>query len=137
MVAIEDGWAMVNHAEGTGYVALSFLAPTDAPPWSGLAAPLHCFGTEPFWSLTWDPALRQATFTDYDGAPRVWPVRQLWPARPMTDLVALGMDEGTAILRPGQCSDGMSDFTYGIAFDLLLSGPDGASYSGCCSLILR
>ncbi len=137
VVGVEDGWAIVNHSDGSGYAAMAYLAHSGAADWSALGTPLHCFGTEPFWSLAYDPAARQVRFDRFEGEPQVMAVENIWGAVPMSDLVALGLDSGTAVMRPRQCSDGMSDFTYGIALDLFLTGQDGSAFYGCCSLTPR
>ena len=42
----------------------------------------------------------------------------------------------TGFIRRAECSDGMSDMTYGWALDLLENGGEGSLWSGCCSTIL-
>jgi uncharacterized membrane protein len=137
VVGIEGSWAIVNHADGRGYVSSSFLAHGGQANWSDLTTPLYCSGTEPFWLFAFDPAGAKATFDLFDNEPAVWPVRQTWPKGPRSDLVAIEMDDKIAVLRPQDCSDGMSDREYGIAFDLLFTDDMGGGYQGCCSLIGR
>jgi uncharacterized membrane protein len=137
VVGIEGSWAIVNSGEGTGYVSSSFLAHDGQANWSDLSTPLSCFGTEPFWLFSVDPAAATATFDLFDGEAVTWPVQQSWPATPRSGVVALDMGEAIAVLRPEECSDGMSDMTYGIAFDLLMRGETGGGYEGCCSLVGR
>jgi uncharacterized membrane protein len=135
VVAVQDGWAVVNGGEGTGYVALRFLARADAPDWPTLELPLTCLGTEPFWSLRIDPARSETRFqTPEDEEPQVAPITSTWPGLPWSQVAAVTLPDGLAVLTPAACSDGMSDQSYGIAADLFLTGPDRTRLSGCCRL---
>ena len=138
-----DGkWASVNTGEGSGYVALRFLARQSGGDWGALQAPLHCLGTEPFWSLKLNPAKATATFSDPDSGPQKAKITALWPGTAYRNTAAISVKggglDGLAALRASSCSDGMSDRSYGITVDLFLRDPSGgasASYSGCCSLL--
>lgn len=134
VVEREGGWGLVNFDERSGYVSLKFLAAEPGESWGALTRPLTCFGTEPFWSFRFDPAAGAVTLDRFEGGPQAMPITARWPSHPWPSAAAIGLEGGTAVLRAGQCSDGMSDFTYGIGFDLFLSGPDGERLSGCCSL---
>lgn len=133
VIAIAGGWASVNGPEQTGYVALRFLMREDLPAWNALQAPLTCFGTEPFWSLAIDPIAGTATMAspeDLDG--QVAEISQTWPGAAWAPAAALALPEGMAVLYPAECSDGMSDRSYGIAVDLFLRTQDRPRLSGCC-----
>lgn len=135
VVSVTGGWAVVNTQEGTGYVSLNFLARQEGPAWNALEAPLSCLGTEPFWSLAIDPAAGTATLCmpdDLEG--RALEIGQSWPGAVWAPAAALSLPDGMAVLYPAECSDGMSDRTYGIAADLFLTGPDRTRLSGCCLL---
>lgn len=135
VVAVEDGWAVVNTGEGSGYAALRFLARADAPDWPALEVPLTCVGTEPFWSLEIDPEQAETRFqTPEDEAPRSAPIGTSWPGLPWSQAAAVALPDGIAVLTPSMCSDGMSDQSYGIAADLFLTGGDRPRLSGCCRL---
>jgi uncharacterized membrane protein len=135
VVVVQDGWALVSNGEGSGYAALRFLVRTDAPDWPTLEVPLTCLGTEPFWSLQIDPANSVTRFrTPEDEAPRIAPITATWPGLPWSQAAAVALPDGLAVLTPAECSDGMSDQSYGIAADLFLSGPDRTRLSGCCRL---
>jgi uncharacterized membrane protein len=135
VVAVQDGWAVVNTGEGTGYAALRFLARADAPDWPTLEVPLTCLGTEPFWSLQIDPAQSETRFqTPEDEEPLVAPITSTWPGLPWSQAAAVALPDGLAVLTPAACSDGMSDQSFGIAADLFLTGPDRTRLSGCCRL---
>lgn len=137
VVGVKDGWYIVNSAEGTGYVNMSFLSPQPGPDWDTLSSPLSCFGTEPFWGLEFAPAEGKATLRLFDVTPLEMAVTALWPASPWAPQAGIGLAGGTAVIRSQECSDGMSDFTYGISVDLFLTGAEARRYSSCCSLILR
>lgn len=135
VVAVTDGWAVVNTGEGTGYAALRYLSRVDAPDWNALETPLTCLGTEPFWSLRIDPAGGEMRFrTPEDAADRTAPIGAIWPALPWSQTAALALPGGLAVLAPAECSDGMSDRSYGIAADIFLTGSDRGRLSGCCRL---
>ena len=138
VIRVTDGWAEVNTGEGVGYAALRFLAREEGPDWSALARPLSCFGTEPFWSLALDPDAGTTTFTTPEMTEaRIDPIGQTWPGAPWAPTAALDLPDGLAVLRPADCSDGMSDQSYGIAIDLFLATGDRQRLSGCCTLALR
>ena len=135
VIAVEDGWAVVNTEEGSGYAALRFLRRTAAPDWPTLEVPLTCLGTEPFWSLQIDPGIGETRFqTPEDEAPQRAPISTSWPGLPWSQAAAVALPEGIAVLTPAMCSDGMSDQSYGIAADLFLARPDRTRLSGCCRL---
>lgn len=135
VVAMKGDWALINHSQGQGYVAASFLAHDGKPNWSELTTTLYCSGTEPFWLITFDPAASRATFDMFDGEPSEWAVKMTWPRSERSDLVAIDMGDKIAVLRPQECSDGMSDTAFGIAFDMLITDDMGGGYQGCCSLV--
>lgn len=132
---VAEGWARVNTQDGAGYAALRFLRREPGPAWNTLERPLFCAGTEPFWSLDIDPAARGATFrTPADESGRSLPILQDWPGSPWAPVAGMSLSEGFAVLTPAECSDGMSDFSYGIRVDLFLNGPDDLRLSGCCQI---
>ena len=134
VVAQIGAWGVLNTGEGTGYASMTYLKRSVGPGWAGLEVPLHCFGTEPFWALDLDPQDATLTLTAPDQPDREMAVTAEWPALPWSPVAALGTAEGTAVLRPEQCSDGMSDRTYGLAVDLFLTGAEPQHLAGCCTL---
>jgi uncharacterized membrane protein len=138
VVAVRDGWAVVNTGEGSGYAALRFLSRADDPDWPTLEVPLTCLGTEPFWSLQIDPGLAETRFqTPEDEAPLSAPITRSWPGLPWSQAAAVALPEGIAVLTPAECSDGMSEQSFGIAADLFLAGAERSRLSGCCRLTQR
>jgi uncharacterized membrane protein len=137
-----DGkWAQVNTDGATGFVALRFLNRQVGADWGALEQPLQCIGTEPFWSLTYDPANGMAILSDPETQGRNAVVSAIWQNslyRPTAAFAFGGAGfDGIATLRGAICSDGMSDTAYGIAVDLFLRDPSGASmgaFGGCCSM---
>lgn len=135
VVAVQDGWAVVNTGEGSGFAAMRYLARAEGPDWNALQTPLACLGTEPFWSLKIDPAEAETRFqTPEDEIARIAPITGSWPALPWSQTAAVALPDGLAVLSPAECSDGMSDSSYGIAADLFLTGPERERLSGCCRL---
>lgn len=138
VISVTDGWALVNTADGSGYAALRFLRPVGRPDWNQLTEPLSCFGTEPFWSLTIDAASGTMSFATPEPED-AWqgPIGRTWPGAPWSLSAALDLPDGLAVLQPAICSDGMSDWTFGIAIDVFLRNGDRQRLSGCCTLTLR
>ena len=135
VISVTDGWALVNTGEGSGYAALRFLARQVGPDWHALAQPMACFGTEPFWSLTLDPVAGVAIYTTPEVVEaQPGPIGQSWPGTVQTPTAALALPQGLAVLRPADCSDGMSDRRFGIAIDIFQLQGDGQRLSGCCAL---
>ena len=135
VISVSDGWALVNAGEGSGYAALQFLAREAGPDWYTLERPMACFGTEPFWSLTLDPGAGVATYATpeaVEGSPK--PIGQTWPGTLWAPTAALELEGGLAVLRPADCTDGMSDRRFGIAIDVFQQQGKGQRLSGCCAL---
>lgn len=138
-----DGkWGQVNAGEGTGWVAMAYLAPQPRAPWFTMQGPLSCFGTEPFWSVGIDARMaNRMQFTTPDAADlsldliSVWSGEDWHPVAGMT--FAAAEASGMAVIRAEACSDGMSDRAFGLAIDLFMSGKGGAdsrALRGCCAL---
>lgn len=132
-----DGrWAEVGRPEGNGWVATRFL--TAAPVSDEIPLPLRCSGTEPFWTLTL--AAQEAAFLTPEGNV---PLRLVTSEKARNGFTATLADDKAGqwqvIAQNMQCSDGMSDRSYGIR--ALLSGFGAAEagggpeiYAGCCTL---
>lgn len=135
VMEIFDGWATVNAGDQTGYVAARFLLREPGPDWTALQTPLTCLGTEPFWSLTLDPGAGTASLRTPDAAEaEAWQIDQSWPGLPWSPAAALSLSGGMAVLTPADCSDGMSNRSYGIGIDVFQTGPAGGRLAGCCLL---
>ncbi len=135
VIRVNKGWAQVNTGDATGYVSQRYLAREGGSDWYALTQPLSCFGTEPFWSLSLNADTGTALFTTPDTAkPRQDALGQTWPGAPWAPTAAIDLPDGLAVLRPADCSDGMSDLGYGIAIDLFLRSGDRQRLSGCCTL---
>ena len=128
------GWGLVNVGEGTGWVSLAFL---DRQPGQWFGAPpalASCFGTEPFWTLTF--AGDDLTLSTPE---REVPGRVLSRPAPSGDRRRHGLVmafEGlrVASVRYEPCDDGMSDRAYGLGIDVIA---DADLLSGCCTLQSR
>lgn len=140
-VTADGRWGRVLGPDTSGWTAMRFLAPNPDDLRVGLPDRLSCAGTEPFWSLTVDLLRDRHSFAQF--------VTDAPERRLGTDWIhglefgqvrggALRMSDAfggiTAVIRPGECSDGMSDFLFG--WKVLLVDGDGASdrgYFGCCT----
>ena len=126
------GWGRVNTKEGSGWASLRFLTRQSIAP--GLTA-LTCFGTEPFWSISF--AARDTILYSTPAGEARHPV----DAPPAMDLIGDPLFVGTrfswryagtpatGLILPGQCADGMSDRYFALHFVDLALG-----LNGCCSL---
>ena len=130
-------WGRVNANEGNGWVSLAYLTEQAAVWQSGkLPDGLHCFGTEPFWSL--EPSGEQARFEQPEGS-RSYEMTALDLGTDSDPRRALLLRDGettaTAAIVPQVCSDGMSDRVFGLEVLLVVSGQAGRNlFSGCCSI---
>lgn len=141
-------WGLVNHGETSGWVALAFMQ-RQPGQWDGqLPSIRQCYGTEPFWSLRLDPP--EVRLDILDSEPRTGLISSMYSSMSRRDRFAFGgsffpTDAGARDIllsvRTEICNDGMSDRTYGIAVDMLITRPDLAGdqsgtglYSGCCTI---
>ncbi|MXQ08302.1 SH3 domain-containing protein [Alphaproteobacteria bacterium GH1-50] len=141
-------WAKINFREGTGWVSMDYLVPHPGQV-SGFVPDIrHCFGTEPFWSLTYDQP--RITLSMPDIEPRDGLISGYHGSLSRRDRFAFtgsffptaaGDREIQLFVRQEICTDGMSDREYGIAADVLIKRPTAGGdhsgtgfYAGCCSL---
>lgn len=142
VTAVSDNgdWGRVLLPEGVAWANMQFLTPQPGTELPFMSRPMVCFGTEPFWSVTLDPAV-PATLDRMGTEPEAF--RMGLPMRdPNRSEAVLGNAESgvsmVAVVRPAQCSDGMSDALYGLKTEVILLGADGAEMlTGCCSLTMR
>jgi len=139
-----DGrWGRVNLEERSGWVAMRYMVRQPGPGWSDLALPLACFGTEPFWSLNFNPGEGVLNFNRMGEAQLGLWVNWAAPVSGRRGQVGLAIEgparTGFLTLTGQDCSDGMSDRAYGIGVGLFLNGTgsstvEATGWSGCCSL---
>ena len=135
VTAESDGWASVNAGERAGYVAARFLQPVGHAPWYRLEHPITCAGTEPFWTLQIDPQAQTATFLSAESENQLFmPFQQSWRGEAWSTSAAISFGEGMVVLRREECSDHMSERSYGIQVDFFLNTGSGHRISGCCVL---
>lgn len=138
-VTADGRWGRVNAGEATGWVSMRYMAAEGGAPWHALQAPLQCYGTEPFWSLT-VPAGDGPLLLERMGEEALGLGRTVTsPAFDWPSTVGIGLTgparEGFAVIRAEGCSDGMSDRVMGLSLRMFLSAHDGAEgYVGCCTL---
>jgi uncharacterized membrane protein len=129
-------WGLIRQGEGVGWASMRFLTDMGQPAWHTGQTPLTCHGTEPFWTLRLFLPDNRAEFF---GTETSFDLRTDAPTLPgtvfpRTMAVPLwGAREGVAVIRPGLCSDGMSDQLFGLETQIYWRG-DMNGLSGCCSL---
>lgn len=130
----DGGWGLVAlGGEASGWVSMRFLAPQPGPPWWDAAAPLTCLGTEPFWSLAVDGD--SARWTTPEDSPGPGAVTARTTAIGVPGILGLALENGFAVIRRAECSDGMSNRAFGLEVDLFLHESLGlVGYTGCCAL---
>lgn len=133
-----QGWGRVNVDGQSGWASLRFLARRPGQ-WDGaLPERLFCAGTEPFWSLRLGPEEIVMEAPDMPliryGAGLREPARgrrDRWSFRSWSQ----GRSATGVVIRQS-CSDGMSDYLYGLSLDLVLSEENAGltHFAGCCTL---
>lgn len=130
-------WGLVNVGEGTGWASLRYLVPQPGQWWGQLPAITQCFGTEPFWTLTFREGSLEFSRPDepeirMDAAYYIGSLNNRDRFVMSGSNIARGI---TVAIRTEACSDGMSDRAYGISADLVLEDAfDATLFSGCCSI---
>jgi uncharacterized membrane protein len=133
-------WGEVNAGEVTGWVALKDLENEGAAPWHQLQGSLRCLGTEPFWDATLSPDTSTMLLKGLDAPGMMLNIAQ--SVSPMdVVLPSLGIafgapgETGFAVLRPENCSDGMSERIYGLSAVFFVGKPGAMTgLSGCCTM---
>lgn len=141
VIEAQGGWGRINVHERTGWVAMRFLsAPSN--PWRDNGTPklLRCFGTEPFWHATVDLSKQQLRLVNLAEGEvvKTQDIKHVVAGRYRTPTRAILSDDITLMVTPVQCSDGMSDYLYGLAANLITDqspgGPRPRILNGCCSV---
>lgn len=127
-------WTYVRFGQQEGWASSRYLRPalsfTGGPP----PFPLHCVGTEPFWSLTLDG--KRAVYRTPEIAEAASQVASIEPSRNSTIVWRVRPADGpvsSAVIEGRQaCSDNMSDTIY--SFRIHAETRDGQLLSGCCEV---
>ena len=131
-------WGRVNTGESAGWVWMRYLLRQDG---QSFTEPNRCFGTEPFWSLTFDE--RGGTFTMLgETGQRLPQMTRVGSTRGPDRMGYVFNDGGSAmiaVVAREACNDTMSDRAYGFAVDLVSIGGrnNRRLHSGCCSISSR
>jgi len=126
ILSTQGNWGLIGRGEGDGWISLRYTQQVSRPILaSGLPVGLACFGTEPFWSMN----LLKLGVVSVDGVSQ--PILESGISMNDTQTYFLATPEIVGILRAQQCSDGMSDRTYGWQFDVVTGQ---GLFSGCCSV---
>ena len=129
--SFQGSWAMINIEEQTGWVSARFLK--RIPNETSHSSSLRCFGTEPFWSLSFT---QNEILISTPEAQTRHPIQTTSLDSGSIDFRSYGGSFTWAQARnvvrssivPGRCNDGMSDATYGLHYY------DDGGAVGCCSL---
>src|SRR5690606_1370999 len=116
----EDGkWSKVNSGESSGWVSSKFLT-LQSGTWKLGALPkgMICSGTEPFWSV--DAPDGKLSFRPMDGKTLELEQAQILDRnfegdRNRVIIANAGDQTVTAVIQQNQCSDGMSDRSFGLS----------------------
>ncbi len=140
ILKIENGWGNVIANEGNGWVNMAHLQQISVPMigQSKLPRGLVCGGTEPFWNIGFSED--KAVYSRMGEGEQILFITRAagFEGRPGPDgfIQASGASEMVfSIVSARQCSDGMSERTYGWWISLLRVSADGTvGVDGCCSL---
>lgn len=130
----QQGWARINHGEGSGWVSARYLDyRVDVWEEGALPAGWQCFGTEPFWSVT--PGDGAVVLGGPDMADDARPIRAVLSRGVFRDPTRVVVAEGlTLVSTPQQCSDGMSDRLFGLRAEVVIDGATPRLLTGCCAI---
>lgn len=135
----DGNWGQINVNELSGWVSMRFLS--DPEPRGANHYPLACFGTEPFWSLEIG-SNGTVIYESLDGETIRMKELEITPSANNTARLGVtAKDTRTktslfGFYKAQLCSDGMSDRTFGISVDFVVSPPTdiAKAFSGCCIL---
>ena len=140
VIALSDDrkWGQIIWQEGNGWIAMRFLSPSPLPHLRDSQMPmrLSCAGTEPFWTVfIWpNQTLEFIDRSDPSLEAQTRPITQSTTAIGMQPYsFAFTAGEFTGLLDRAECSDGMSDRTYGWQLRLINPSSSGLQIRyGCC-----
>lgn len=128
-------WALVNNNGQSGWISVGYIEPQEMIiGFGGLPEGLHCFGTEPFWSLEIKEA---GVIFEGQSTPTTYEITYMSPSAEYIEVRETGLrihwgsgeNATKAHILPGLCSDGMSDSTYGLHYI-----DNRMMNKGCCSI---
>lgn len=130
----QDGWGYVGAGERSGWVSMRYLVPN--PTIAGeLPRPMACYGTEPFWTLSFGPT---DTLLDALGeGPRSLDINRESVAYNgfLLDMTESETVSRTVIIDTLPCNDGMSDRDFGMSIKMFTQSTEGSAVlGGCCTL---
>lgn len=128
-------WVRIIMFEGNGWLSARYLKKVEETEdsRSGMAYPLTCGGTEPFWTFNIgrEGAVEWSALDIASASYSIdWAIR----SRSLgSQAYAVGSGPFTAIVHRRECSDGMSDRSYGWMIDLVRKdGKVHELFGGCC-----
>ncbi|MCW1931283.1 hypothetical protein [Pararhodobacter zhoushanensis] len=134
----DRNWGLVRTNEAVGWTSMRYLTAERSDSWRDGQQSLTCSGTEPFWTLhLYLPTNGGAYQSLADGTNTTLttdaPALPTTFAPPTLAVPFTGGRTGMAVIRNGVCSDGMSDYLYGLETQVYFRGQTSA-LSGCCTL---
>lgn len=130
-------WGQVNVNGQTGWASLHYLRRQPGQWLGSTIGNVRCFGTEPFWSMT--RRGDAVSWSTPEERPQGMVQAELasMARRDVSGLIYRLQNgvHGNLVMTLDSCSDGMSDYTYGISAALthdLMGTPE--LLAGCCSL---
>lgn len=127
-----NGWVLVIVGEQSGWARQTFLK-QHPDLWADGARPaLHCYGTEPFWSLDLAGSGQKGGMQfQVEDKITTFPHPDIRQSRNRLYDYRFAGGGVEASLSEAACSDGMSDRTMGLS--VMVNTPD-ALFSGCCMI---
>ncbi|MCC5995096.1 MAG: hypothetical protein JJU18_01835 [Oceanicaulis sp.] len=136
IVRVENGWGMFPAGEVSGWVSMDYLTPIDQPMIGATAVPegLWCVGTEPFWVVTVNTSGVIVSHQNWD-RDQAYGLDLDQSAADAGRVSTLSLEDGSAVITPERCSDGMSDAEFGWSGHFVLGGRQVPTVlQGCCAL---
>lgn len=134
VIALNDAetWGLVNIDGRSGWVSMLYMARHPGQYAGNVPNLTYCHGTEPFWGLEFSNGAVSFSSPENTVAPVRFTALRSANRIDRFAIITTGM---TGVVIEQRCSDGMSDFTYGLAVELLapLYG-DMQLLSGCCTI---
>lgn len=148
VVQISDNgkWGQVNVDGVSGWAALRFMRRDDAAG-ADLPKGLVCFGTEPFWDLSFSrdgtangqwfmfdlPGEEGAVYQAYWSDRAINRGDDAFAFELLQELTGTGVG-ASGIIRREYCNDGMSEQRFGLSVNMILQRDARMFVNGCCSI---
>ena len=128
------GWGYTGAGERSGWVSMRYLTPNPVPE-NELPRPLACFGTEPFWDVTFYPRGTEYNFMGEEPV-RLSSIREYVAANGyFVEAMEAPTISRSIMINAMSCNDGMSDRDFGMSITMFTHSTEGNSVqTGCCTM---